>query len=322
MTLRLGMIGSSEGNGHPFSFSAIINGYDSARLRTAGWGVIADYLDPRDPAEFGVGDVRVTHAWCPDPAESTALCESTSIPNRVGAVTEMRGSVDAVIIARDDWEVHRDLADPFLAAGVPVFLDKPLSLSREDLTAFRPHLEAGRLMSSSGFRFAVELDRLRAAVEVSRAPMVLEGVGPREWDRYAVHLIEPLLTLTAAVPVAVLELPAQHDAVAIQLSDQSLMIIHCLGDAAPGFVLNVTSGARREEIVLSDRFTAFRRLLVAFVSMVVNGAPVIDPDETTRIMEVVISRREGGAAYRPVPVDFGIKTGQAAQVVQGDDGDG
>ena len=30
MTLRLGILGLSPGNGHPFSFSAIVNGYDDA----------------------------------------------------------------------------------------------------------------------------------------------------------------------------------------------------------------------------------------------------------------------------------------------------
>ena len=30
--VRVGMIGMSEGNGHPFSFSAIINGYDDDGL--------------------------------------------------------------------------------------------------------------------------------------------------------------------------------------------------------------------------------------------------------------------------------------------------
>ena len=31
-SVRVGMIGLSEGNGHPFSFSAILNGYDDAAL--------------------------------------------------------------------------------------------------------------------------------------------------------------------------------------------------------------------------------------------------------------------------------------------------
>ncbi len=74
----------------------------------------------------------------------------------------MLGNVDAVIIARDDHETHLELARPFLEAGLPVFVDKPLSLDLEALRFFRPYLEAGKLMSCSGMRYARELDELRA----------------------------------------------------------------------------------------------------------------------------------------------------------------
>jgi hypothetical protein len=34
---NVGILGLSEGNGHPFSFSAIINGYDDVGLTEGGW---------------------------------------------------------------------------------------------------------------------------------------------------------------------------------------------------------------------------------------------------------------------------------------------
>ena len=303
MTMRLGVIGSSEGNGHPFSFAAIINGYDPTQLRAAGWDPIADYLDVRDPTDFGIGDVRVTHAWCPEPAETEALCRTAEIPHTVREPHDMIGDVDGVLIARDDWESHRPLAIPFLKAGVPVFLDKPLSLDPVDLEVFRPHLWAGRLMSCSGYRFAPELDSLRSGVEVDPDPLVLSGIGPRDWDRYAVHLVEPLLTLTTARPVGVVELQAGHDAGAVELSDGSIMTIDCLGDRAPGFVLNVTYVTSRHEIALADRFSAFRRLLSTFARMVETQEPAVDPDDTLTVMEVLMARRTVSATSRFAPID-------------------
>ena len=44
LVINTGIIGLSEGNGHPFSFSAIINGYDKIELKKSGWKVIYDYL--------------------------------------------------------------------------------------------------------------------------------------------------------------------------------------------------------------------------------------------------------------------------------------
>jgi hypothetical protein len=292
MTLRLGVLGSSEGNGHPFSFSAIVNGYDSARMREAGWGVIADYLDPRDPVDLGLGDVAVTHAWCPTANETRELSRSTHIPNIAPDPHAMIGAVDGVLIARDDWESHLELALPFLEASTPVFVDKPLTLDPSQLRAFRPYLESGKLMSCSGFRFAPELDGLRSLLAQDR-PLVLTGVGPGEWSRYGVHLVEPLLTLAPAPPVTVLTIDSGHEAAVIELADGSVMLVDCLGRSAPGFVLNVSTGSRRHEIVLADRFTAFRRLLGRFVRMIETEEPPIDPEMTCLVMQVLMARGRG-----------------------------
>lgn len=288
--IRLGMLGLSEGNGHPFSFSAIVNGYDPDRLRAAGWGAISSYLDVRDPADIGFPHARVTHAWCPDPADTKALCDTANIPYAVAAPEELLADVDGVVLARDDWRSHWELARPFLDSGVPVFVDKPLSLDHQMLAAFAPHLEAGRVMSCSGYRFAPELDTLRREL-THEPPLVLQGIGPCDWERYAVHLVEPLLLLTAARPAEVLPAKAEHDAALVRLSDGSTMNVHCLGDRAPGFYLNITTAERRHEIWLQDRFTAFRRLLSHFVTMIERGEPPIDPEETMTVMRVLAAGR-------------------------------
>ena len=41
---KLGIIGISDGNGHPYSWSAIINGYEPAKMENCGFPVIPRYL--------------------------------------------------------------------------------------------------------------------------------------------------------------------------------------------------------------------------------------------------------------------------------------
>ena len=43
MTLRLGVLGFSPGNGHPYSFSAIVNGYDDEAFARWYDGMLARY---------------------------------------------------------------------------------------------------------------------------------------------------------------------------------------------------------------------------------------------------------------------------------------
>ncbi len=110
MVKSIGIIGMSEGNGHPFSYSSIINGYSPEGLAASGWPGIYDYVRRRHPSEFGMGDWKVTHAWTQDPETTQKLCAACRIPNGVEDYREFLGKVDAVIIARDDYETHFEMA--------------------------------------------------------------------------------------------------------------------------------------------------------------------------------------------------------------------
>ena len=60
--IRTGIIGLSEGNGHPYSFSAIINGYNEEYLSQSGWNVILEYLKAQEEKEFKQFNAKITHA--------------------------------------------------------------------------------------------------------------------------------------------------------------------------------------------------------------------------------------------------------------------
>lgn len=53
----------------------------------------------------------------------------------VASAGELLGMVDAVIVTSRDGAAHRQLAVPFLAAGVPVWVDKPLATRVVDAEA-------------------------------------------------------------------------------------------------------------------------------------------------------------------------------------------
>ena len=41
---KVGIIGFSEANGHPYSFSSIINGYNEKNYQKSNWKLILNYL--------------------------------------------------------------------------------------------------------------------------------------------------------------------------------------------------------------------------------------------------------------------------------------
>ena len=295
MVIRAGILGLSPGNGHPFSFSAIVNRYDDERFGEAGWPAIHEYLRREAPDRFGVPGVRVTGAWTEDAALTRTLCEACRIDRAYDRPEDMIGEVDAVIVARDDWEMHAPLAMPFLERGAAVFVDKPLSLDEAELAAFEPYLRAGRLMSCSGLRYAAELDPLRrpraewptGAIRLVTATVML-GL-----ERYGIHLIEALAGLGAPFNAAgaVTRLDVPHDGFLIQLADGTPLVLSCLGAVGPTFHLGVYGERGHGHFDLHDNFSAFRRTLEAFFGMVQSGVPPIAPDETIGIMRLIAAAR-------------------------------
>ena len=142
---------------------------------------------------------------------------------------DMIGQVDAVILARDDYENHFAMAMPFLEAGLAVFIDKPLTLDIEELRAFRPYLESGRLFSCSGMRYARELDDVRASLKDYGALKLVRGAVLNSWEKYGVHLLDAVFSFLPSSAVSVSALEASHFSVAVSLNDGCLLQIDALG---------------------------------------------------------------------------------------------
>ena len=77
--------------------------------------------------------------------------------------TEMIGKIDGVLIESVDGSVHYDRAKPFLEAGIPMFIDKPLTCSLEQAKAIAELAEKNNVtvFSSSSLRYGVEVQEVQ-----------------------------------------------------------------------------------------------------------------------------------------------------------------
>lgn len=296
--LQLGVVGISEGNGHPYSFASIVNGYSGDGFVDSGWDVILEYLKERDPAEFGFHGVEVSHAWTQDSTETERLCAAARIPHAVDGLTDLvDASIDGVLILRDDYEAHLELARPFLEAGLPVFLDKPLTMSADDLATFEPWLRTGQLMSCSGMRYARELDAPRSGLDVYGDVRVVRGTVLFDWPRYGIHVLEAILSVIDARPTAVTAVPADHASIVIETDAGYPIQIDALGDAPPVFNVDIYGSEKATRHQLSDNFQAFRRTLYHFIRSIRTETPAIPAEETLTVVRTLIAgyrARESG----------------------------
>lgn len=303
MVAKIGIIGMSEGNGHPFSYSSIINGYSDPGLKASGWSVIYDYVRRRDPSEFGINGLQVTHAWTQELDQTKILCEACLIPHALLRQEEFIGNVDAVIIARDDYENHYRMAAPFLEAGLHVFVDKPLSLDVEELKFFKPYLENGKLMSCSGMRYAKELDEPRASLPRYGRLKLIRGAIVLSWEKYGIHLVDAVFGIIKSTPVSIVTLEGSHASLAVNMADGSLLQLDSLGESPATFRVDIWGTEFASSHDIRDNFSMFRRMLWHFARSIETNKPAIPPQHTIDLMRLMIAGRIALSEKRKVSLD-------------------
>ncbi len=91
---------------------------------------------------------------------------------------------------------HLHFARPFLEAGVPLYIDKPIALSLAEFDAlYELEQYTGQIFSCSALRFSPEMQLTSENKMRIGALRLIVGTCPNGWDFYAMHLIDPLLNL-------------------------------------------------------------------------------------------------------------------------------
>ena len=290
--LRLAMLGMIDGNGHPWSWSAIINGYDREKLGPCPYPVIPQYLNARPVGTVRVPGARVTHLWTDRAEEAAPVVAAALIPNFVPRPTDVIGQVDGVFIATDDGFDHVERVRPFVEAGLPVFVDKPLALTLDDLRTFMNWRKAGaRILSSSGLRYAPELDSLLPVPPDIGRVQWISAVSCKTWERYGIHLLEPVFKVLGPgfVSVRLEASPRLEIAHLLHASgaEVSLPVIKDGGATFGHFQVCGTAG--HTGFKFTDTYTSFRRQLVSFIDYVRSGLDPYPFAETVELMSILIA---------------------------------
>lgn len=269
--LKLGVIGMSEGNGHPYSWSAICNGYAAEHMVDCGFPVIPQYLAQQSWPEARIPGVEVTHVWTQDEALSRRIAQAALIGHVVAEPMAMLGQIDALLLARDDAENHLLFAAPFLQAGVPVYIDKPIAHSLEGLRALYGFQQyEGQIFTCSALRYAKELVLGQADRERIGQIRHIQVSTPNDWEKYAVHVIEPVLKLIGQ-PALLASAQARRIAEkgrALSLAFEGGITVDFMAlgkSVASPLSLRVHGELGWHDLVFADSFSAFKSALIEFI---------------------------------------------------------
>lgn len=265
--LRLGVIGLSEGNGHPYSWSAIFNGCDMEYMKDCGFPVIPGYLSKQRFPDDCIPDAKVTHVWTQDRAVSEHVAKAALIPNTVDRMEDMIGEVDAVLLARDDPENHYAMAKPFLEAGLPVYIDKPLAetvAEAEEIYAMERY--PGQIFTCSALSYSDGL-KIPDIGDVRH----IQAFVIKDWKKYGIHVVEPALRLFDwKTPIVSHTVTSNETNKVVSLSWANGMTstFTSLYGAQCGFRIMAFGTAGAAEVDFGGTFHMFRNALAEFVGIV------------------------------------------------------
>jgi predicted dehydrogenase len=251
---------------------------------------IPAYLVKRRFPEDQLQGARVTQVWTQDLASSQHIARAARIPKVARDFRDMLGDVDALLLARDDAEHHLGFARAFLEAGIPVYVDKPPALSVAALDGlFESAAKPAQIFSCSALRFADEL-RLSAKEAHTIGPLkCISGATPKSWERYAAHVIDPILSFVGPGKVTTSRAVVDRGAVTLSVDwDNGLQgQISATGLASGGISLTYQGEYGSIEKVFADSFLAFRAALLSFVQGVRQHTSATPYDHLKSLVELI-----------------------------------
>lgn len=300
--LRIGILGMTEGNGHPYSWSAMFNGYDREEMETCGFPVIPRYLEKQPKETFGIPGAKITCICCTGYAqreEAEHMARAAKIPTVYDDPREMIGNVDAVIVATDVGDEHVERCRPFVEAGIPMFIDKPLVNKEADLKTFLQwRKEGAQFITYSSMRYCKEYEPYyRNHYELGELVYICSPM-PKKYETYGIHALEAMYPLLGQGFVSVRN-TGTYERTVVHIKHASgcnVNIIQGIGMAGAGMTVIGTEGSLY--LQCKDSYYAFKKQLDLFVHWLRTGEEPFPFAESVELMKLVIgglrSREEGG----------------------------
>ncbi len=289
--IRLGIIGMTPGNGHPYSWSAIFNGYEREAMTTeCPFPGIPVYLNKEDLAGMGIPGAKVVMVHCDrreDAQHVARLARISAVANRP---EDLLGKVDAVIIATDIGSEHVRRAQPFLEAGLPIFIDKPLCDNLQDLEFFQTAVAAGaKLLSSSSGRYIKEFQpfRQRHYRELGELRLVSCKMC-KKWETYGIHALEAIYPIVGPGFISCQRLGTEQSSV-VHLRHRAGfdVVIASIYDLLYDSSLTLAGTQGGFTVTSHDTYTSFREQMLAFVRYLQTGERPYPFAETVELMRLV-----------------------------------
>ncbi|MEO6906691.1 MAG: Gfo/Idh/MocA family oxidoreductase [Abditibacteriaceae bacterium] len=299
--IKLAVLGMVEGNGHPYSWSAIFNGYDPDVMKDCRYAAIPAYLEKQPKSTFGIAGAKVTHIHCDKFEEAEHVAKASFIPHVLKNPEDAIGQVDAVLVATDIGSEHVARCRSFVEAGIPVFVDKPMVDNAEDLKIFCDWVNDGAsILSSSSMRYCKEFAPYRISTHNLGELRYASITTPKTWERYGIHALEAVYPILGAGFISATHSgTAEHNIVHFSHKDNVELVVAAIYDMFGSYGnLTLAGTAGSAQVNHSDSYYSFKTQLEAFIQYLQTGERPFPWSDTVELMKMVIaglmSREQNG----------------------------
>lgn len=260
---------------HPAFFASLLKGGDNLRVTAVfdGGAVQTPEYVAQFPRDHGVARV----------------CAS---------LDELVSSVDGAIVCSQNWDLRLERVRPFLEAGKPVFIDKPMVGSLRDMDALIALAARTRvpIMGGSTMRYADELVALREKVDGLGGAVSAFASGPGDLLNYGTHVVEMTTTYFGPQVEAVTHIGGgrshlfrldQRDGPPILLQLSSGRV-----EAGNGTVFAVTTERTLEVVQPKAGWTMKEAALKALTRFFREGVAPAPLDESLHVVRVCLAAAE------------------------------
>lgn len=187
-----------------------------------------------------------------------------------------------IVLSPDHPEQHEKLSQIPLQSGKPTYIDKTFAPDRStSLRLFELAKQHGTPMfSSSALRFATEYG------DINREVITISSVGPGKFENYAIHQVEPIVSLMGTDINRVMWIGTPNSpALLIEFAGSRQAEIRHFGNGCPfAMTINDSTNSTRLIKIESDFFASFTKKLIHFFD---SGIAKVDPAETIAIITIL-----------------------------------
>ncbi len=237
------------------------------------------------------------------PGYARQFADEHDIDTVTDSIDEMVYLVDAAIVHSANWDLHLPHARPFIVAGVPVLIDKPMVGNLTDLHELqRLHAKHETLiMGGSSVRYAAEVQELVALRDEMGEPGVGWCQGRGDFFNYGIHTIEMFQGFFGA-GVRAVEHVGDNGPMDVFRADYAsgVPVFFALGAISNPWFISIAAehGVFERTLTAGDNY---RRLIEAFVGAVQSGEPPLSLEDNLEAVKVAlaakVARREGTVCY-------------------------